>query len=422
MNQKPPIRSIVIVPFFKYRLDNSRSKEAKVSEITGLAQALDLEVDNSFVISIGKISPATYIGTGALDEIKQYVATNQIDLVIVDAAITSIHQRNIEKALKVKVIDRTGLILEIFGKRAQTAEGRLQVELASLMYQKTRLVKAWSHLERQRGGLSKTGGPGESQLELDKRMINEKIYKLQKDLEDVKKTRNVQRKGRKDYPLVSLVGYTNAGKSTLFNTLSKGGVLAKDMLFATLDTTMRVVEGLGAPKVILSDTVGFIADLPTELVAAFRATLEELENADLILNVHDPSNEEWEAQAEDVTSMLKYLNITVPIIDVYNKIDNVALEDLDILRSKLSRSEKPHVFISAITGEGISDLLKAIDEILRKNYFVATVKIPMSNGALVAWIYEQAQVLNKSEEDEFLIFQIKIPPSYKHKILEYIVG
>ena len=321
-------------------------------------------------------------------------------MVIVDHAISPVQQRNLEKAWNAKVIDRTGLILEIFGSRARTREGVLQVELAHLTYQKGRLVRAWTHLERQRGGGGFLGGPGEAQIELDRRMLQDRIDAIRRELAEVVKTRELHRRGRRKvpYPIVAIVGYTNAGKSTLFNKITGAGVLAMDQVFATLDPTMREVRLPSARRIILSDTVGFISDLPTMLVAAFRATLEEVVEADLILHVRDIAHEETDAQAKDVEKVLSDLGIdTVPadchILEVWNKVDLLTPERLSELRREALRDERTPVPVSAITGAGLAQLLQSIDERLGKADEILELDIPGHQGALIAWLYENADVL-----------------------------
>jgi GTP-binding protein HflX len=330
----------------------------------------------------------------------------------VDGSITPIQQRNLERAWKTKVIDRTGLILEIFGERARTREGQLQVELAALTYQRSRLVRSWTHLERQRGGFGFLGGPGESQLEIDRRLIDERIQRNKRDLEDVKRTRGLHRKARRrvPYPVVALVGYTNAGKSTLFNRLSGSGVLAADLLFATLDPTMREIALPGFDKAILSDTVGFISDLPTQLVAAFRATLEEVISADLIVHVRDISHPDTDAQAEDVEQVLKEIGAEesgAPRIEAWNKIDLLDGEEAARLRAEAARREDV-VVLSALTGEGTDALLGAVSERLRKENKVRTVTVPASDGELIAWLHANGEVLSHDHEGLETRFAVRL--------------
>ena len=351
--------------------------------------------------------PATLFGSGKVDELKAQIEEHETGLVIVDHAISPVQQRNLERAWGVKVIDRTGLILEIFGRRARTREGRLQVELAHLSYQKSRLVRSWTHLERQRGGGGFLGGPGERQLELDRRMLQDRIDALKKDLEGVVRTRSLHRAGRAKvpYPIVAIVGYTNAGKSTLFNRITGAGVLAKDQVFATLDPTMREVALPSGRRIILSDTVGFISDLPTSLVAAFRATLEEVVGADLIAHVRDISHPDTAAQARDVEGVLHDLGIdpqpvASPVIEVWNKIDQVAPDVREELRNDAARGDRTRILVSAVTGEGIPDLIAAIDARLGAGDSVVDVTVAPDQGRLLSWIHANAHVLAQSSDDD----------------------
>ena len=406
------------------------SPQDRLDEAMGLAQAIDLTVSAGRIVPVPTPKPGTLFGTGKVDEIGTWVEGLGVDLVIVDHLVSPVQQRNLEKAWNVKVLDRTGLILEIFGARAQTREGRLQVELAHLSYQKGRLVRAWTHLERQRGGGGFVGGPGEAQIELDRRMLQERIDAIRKELDQVVKTRTLHRQGRRKvpYPVVAIVGYTNAGKSTLFNRLTGADVLAMDQVFATLDPTMREVKLASGRRIILSDTVGFISDLPTMLIAAFRATLEEVVDADLVLHVRDISHEEAEAQAEDVERVLESLGIDMTpaenhVLEVWNKIDRLS----PVTRSEAEnvarfRSPRP-VLCSAITGEGLASLLDAIDIRLGAADEIVTVPITPSDGKLRAWLYENTDVIAAEEmADGSAVFTVRVSPDKKGRLTGRLAG
>jgi GTP-binding protein HflX len=378
----------------------ARDAESRLQEAVGLAQAIDLEIVGELTAVIATPRPATLLGEGKVTEIGKLREETGADLIVVNAQIAPIQQRNLEKAWDAKVLDRTGLILEIFGRRAQTREGTLQVELAHLQYQKSRLVRSWTHLERQRGGFGFLGGPGESQLEADRRLIDERIKRIERQLESVVKTRALHRKGRArvPYPVVALVGYTNAGKSTLFNALTSAEVLAKDLLFATLDPTMRVIALPHGRKVILSDTVGFISDLPTSLIAAFRATLEEVIGADLILHVRDVSHPESDAQAQDVSRVLEELGIGEDradrMIEVWNKADLLEPEARAMREAQAHRHENL-VLVSAITREGLPRLLSMIEDKLGAVNEVYQIFLDPSDGEGQAWLHERGEVLGR---------------------------
>lgn len=381
-------------------ITSDRAVEARLEEAVGLAAAIDLEIGASLIVPVTAPKPATLLGSGKVEEIAELVKETEAELVVVNAQLSPIQQRNLEKEWGAKVLDRTGLILEIFGRRASTREGTLQVELAHLQYQKSRLVRSWTHLERQRGGFGFLGGPGESQLEADRRLIQERISRIERQLESVVKTRALHRKGRArvPYPVVALVGYTNAGKSTLFNRLSGAEVLAKDLLFATLDPTMRVIELPHGRKVILSDTVGFISDLPTSLIAAFRATLEEVLSADVILHVRDVAHSDTDAQAEDVNRVLEELGIDevrrTGIIEVWNKLDLLPPEELAAREAQALR--KPGcVLVSAVTGEGVAPLLELIEGRLGAEDTVFEITLQPEDGQGQAWLHDRGEVLTR---------------------------
>ena len=378
--------------------EQSLSDQNRLLEAVGLAQAIDLNVAYSENLRMREVKPAMFFSKGFTEKIKPIIAEKELELMVVDTRISPIQQRNLEKELKIKVIDRTALILEIFGERAQTKEGALQVELAHLTYQRSRLVRSWTHLERQRGGAGFLGGPGETQIELDRRIIDDKIVKIKKELEKVKKTRDIQRGARRKvpYPIVALVGYTNAGKSTLFNYLSQSNVMAADMLFATLDPTMRKITLTHGTDVILSDTVGFISDLPHELVMAFRATLEEVLNADIILHVRDIANPDTAVQCEDVLKVLdnlglKEIKYATNYIEVLNKADLLTKDELTHWQNKTAGLQDT-VLVSAVNGIGCNELLILIEDKLTSEFIECKVTLSGSDGKTAAWLYENGRV------------------------------
>ena len=388
--------------------EGERSPEARLDEAVGLAGAIDLEVVEQGIAPLGEIRPATYLGKGKVDELAGVIKAREIGIVVMDCALSPVQQRNLEKAFGAKVLDRTGLILEIFGRRARTREGTLQVEHAHLTYQKGRLVRSWTHLERQRGGFGFLGGPGETQIESDRRQIDERLAKIERELEGVKKTRKLHRDSRKrvPYPIVALVGYTNAGKSTLFNRLTRSDVVAADMLFATLDPTLRSITLPHGAKAILSDTVGFISDLPTMLVAAFRATLEEVVEADVILHVRDATHEDTAAQAHDVEEVLRALDIDpndrTRLIEVWNKVDRLgaeAREQLVNVAERRAADDRP-VIVSALTGEGLDHLLDAIEARLATRRVVLDLVLDPADGAGVSWLHRHSEVMDKHMRED----------------------
>ena len=411
------MRAVVVVPVLKQaraarsaQADNaisvSRPPESRLEEAKGLALAIDLDVVNGSIVPINDPRPATLLGTGKIEEIHALLDEFNAGLVIVDHPLTPVQQRNLEKAWNAKVIDRTGLILEIFGRRASTKEGTLQVELAHLNYQKGRLVRSWTHLERQRGGAGFMGGPGETQIEADRRMLQERIIRLERELEQVVRTRQLHRAKRRKvpHPIVALVGYTNAGKSTLFNRITGAGVLAEDMLFATLDPTLRRMKLPHGRTVILSDTVGFISDLPTHLVAAFRATLEEVLEADLILHVRDLSDDDNQVQSADVMRILGDLGIgeaegAERILEVWNKIDRLEPEAHDAIVQKASTTENV-IAVSAMSGEGVDRLMDEISRRLSGVLTETTITLPVEKLALLPWLYNHAIVDNREDNED----------------------
>jgi GTP-binding protein HflX len=402
------MRAVVVVPVLKAAADSHsiRTAEGRLDEAIGLAHAIDLEIAAGEIVNVNQPRPATLIGTGKIEEIKEKLTEGNAGLVIVDHPLTPVQQRNLERAWDAKVIDRTGLILEIFGRRASTKEGTLQVELAHLNYQKGRLVRSWTHLERQRGGAGFLGGPGETQIESDRRILQDKIVKLERELEQVRRTRQLHRAKRKKvpHPIVALAGYTNAGKSTLFNRLTGAGVIAEDMLFATLDPTLRRIKLPHGRMIILSDTVGFISDLPTHLVAAFRATLEEVLEADLILHIRDMSDPDNAAQAADVMRILGELGIDEGdrerrIIDVWNKIDRLEPEGRDALLAKAEGNPNT-IAASAFSGEGVPRLLSLVGERLSGVMTEVTVVLGVEKLSQLPWFYQHTIVDGREDRED----------------------
>jgi len=410
-------RTVIVLPD---QGDAARDADARLDETAGLAMAIGLDVVERIALRVRAPKPATLIGSGQVEQVAQQVRMEEAQLVVFDAALTPVQQRNLETALEAKVIDRTGLILEIFGERAATAEGRLQVELAHLDYQAGRLVRSWTHLERQRGGFGFLGGPGETQIEADRRMIRDRMARLRRELDQVSRTRGLhrERRQRAPWPVIALVGYTNAGKSTLFNRLTGAHVMAKDLLFATLDPTLRQISLPGIDKAILSDTVGFVSDLPTQLVAAFKATLEEVVSADLLIHVRDIAHPDTEAQRADVEAVLTEIGVDpeTPRFEAWNKVD---LLEGDARQDVLVEAgRRPNIVaVSAMTGEGIDDLIEQVAAALTSGHRRYRVTLDAGDGAGAAWLHAHGEVLDQTIEGDQAVYDVRLSePDYERFI------
>lgn len=417
--------TLVLLPYLKGE-KSIRQPEAVLAETVSLTKAIDLNVLQSALVPMREIKAGTYLGKGTIDLYRDFIKENEVAVVILSCHLSPLQQRNLEKEWNTKVIDKTALILEIFGQRARTREGVLQVELAHLTYARSRLVRSWTHLERQRGGSGFLGGPGETQIELDRRLIDEDIVKIKKELAEVKKTRELHRKARRrvPFPIIALVGYTNAGKSTLFNKLTQADVFAKDMLFATLDPTMRQIKLPSGQIAILSDTVGFVSDLPTELVMAFRATLEEVLEADVIVHVRDYFHPDTKAQKKDVETVLSDLGlkekVDCELIEALNKIDMFDTDDRQMICNQKKWKDKEWP-ISAVTGEGIKELLFCIEETLNKDRLLYKLMIPIEDGKTLARLYQKGQIIRRTDNEKTITLYVKLKSEDVTLFQEFII-
>lgn len=418
--RKPTLAAVVLPAEKQAFTEGVRAAEARLEEAVGLAASIGLDIVYQTIYPLRAKRPATLLGVGQLEELTDIVRADSIGVVVVDARLSPAQQRNLEKALDCKVVDRTGLILDIFGARAATREGVLQVELAHLEYQRSRLVRLWTHLERQRGGFGFLGGPGETQIEADRRMLDERIVKLRKELEQVRRTRGLHRHARRKvpFPVVALVGYTNAGKSTLFNKITGAGVHAQDQLFATLDHTMRNLTLPSGRRVILSDTVGFISELPTELIAAFRATLEEVAEADIILHVRDSAHPDTGAQKDDVLSVLGDMAKDGMLDDAWPERTIEVLNKADLLGGVGAIPKREGtVALSALTGEGLPDLMEALDRFMTRSMKAFEVEVPVIEGAALAWLYQHGEVLERLDGDETITVKARLFPADRERFI-----
>jgi len=414
------------------RREQRREADARLEEAVGLAEAIDLDIRFAELVGVQPVRAGTFFGSGAIERVKERITEEQVEVVFVDAQLSPVQQQNLERAWKAKVVDRTGLILEIFGARARTREGTLQVELAALSYQRSRLVRSWTHLERQRGGFGFLGGPGETQIEADRRAIDDRIMHLKRDLDEVRRTRALHRRARKREanPTIALVGYTNAGKSTLFNRITSADVEARNQLFATLDPTMRGFTLPSGRTAILSDTVGFVSDLPHELVEAFQATLEEVREADLLVHVRDAAHPDTEAQKHDVEDVLAEIRKDkdddkseaeqAPLLEVLNKVDLLDAEAREVLANRARRGNEEIVLVSAVSGEGLDVLAQRFDTLLGRDRRIVELRIPWSEGKTLARVYERGEVVERRDTDQAVELTVRLAAEDIERLARYL--